>query len=81
MNRRKKKEDALKRTHKQTLLLNSRELKAINMYCERYKISNKAKFMREAIVTAVLKKMDEDHPSLFEDPMPNLFSLAGEASN
>lgn len=74
MNRRKKKEEGLKRTHKQTLLLNSRELKAINIYCDRYKITNKAKFMREAIVTAVLRKMDEDYPSLFEGVQPNLFS-------
>lgn len=74
MNRRKKKEEGLKRTHKQTLLLNSRELKAINIFCEKYKITNKAKFMREAIVMAVLRKMEEDHPTLFEEPQPNLFS-------
>lgn len=64
----------MKRTHKQTLLLNSRELRAIDIYCERYKITNRAKFMREAIVMAVLRKMDEDHPTLFEYTVPNLFS-------
>jgi len=79
MNRRKKKEEGLKRTHKQTLLLNSKELRAINLYCDRYKISNRAKFMREAIVMAVLRKMDEDHPILFEYAEPTLFS--GKESN
>ncbi len=79
MNRRKKKEEGLKRTHKQTLLLNNKELRAIKLYCERYKISNRAKFMREAIVMAVLRKMDEDHPTLFEYAEPTLFS--GKESN
>ncbi len=31
--------------------------------------------MREAIITAVLKKFEDDHPTLFEvDEKPNLFS-------
>ena len=55
-------------------MLNRRELNALDAFCEKYKITNRSKFMREAIITTILKKFDEDHPSLFEDEEPNLFS-------
>ena len=41
--------------------------------CEKYKIRNKSKFMREAIMTEILKKFDDDYPTLFEFEKPNLF--------
>ncbi len=53
-------------------MLNHREMHALNAYCERYRIS-KSKFMREAIMKTILKRFDEDYPSLFEDE-PNLFN-------
>ncbi|MFC2104824.1 hypothetical protein ACFLS4_05685, partial [Bacteroidota bacterium] len=52
---------------------NKREIQAIDHYCKRYKIKNKSKFMREIIITAVLRKFDEDYPSLFEKK-PTLFN-------
>jgi len=69
----KKKEETLKRIHRKSILFNKRELNAINHYCRKYKIKNRSKFMREAIITAILRQFDEDHPSLFED-QPNLFA-------
>ena len=73
MRRRKHKEDQLKRTNKKEILFNNLELEAINTYCERFKVKNKSKFMREMIITSVLKKFDEDYPSLFEKK-PTLFN-------
>jgi len=70
--RKKVKDEALKRTQKQSLLFNKREMRAINRYCSQYKVSNKSKFMRETIITAILEKFDQDLPSLFED-QPTLF--------
>jgi hypothetical protein len=70
---RKPRETDLLRKNRQTLLLNNRELKAIETYCDKYKIKNKSRFMRETILTAVLKKFDEDYPTLFEFEKPNLF--------
>ncbi len=68
----------MKRVHKQSFMLNAREMRAVNRYCEKYRVSNKSKFMRETIVTAILKKFDEDHPTLFGlDEKPNLFSRSG----
>lgn len=73
--RRKVKDDSLKRVHRQSLMFNKREMRAINRYCARYKVANKSKFMRETIITTIIKKFDEDYPSLFEDT-PNLFTAA-----
>ncbi len=56
-----------------TIMLNPRESEALQSYFRRYKVKNRSKFMREAIITAVLRKFDQDYPSLFENDPPNLF--------
>ena len=68
-----KKDEKLKRTHRTAILFNNREREAINLYCDKYKINNRSKFMREAIMTEILKRFDEDYPTLFEFEKPNLF--------
>ena len=67
------KDDSLKRIHRKTILFNKREIQAIDHYCKKYKIKNKSKFMREMIISSILKKFDEDYPSLFEKK-PTLFN-------
>ncbi|HCY00156.1 MAG TPA: hypothetical protein DG754_08460 [Bacteroidales bacterium] len=57
--------DRLKRVHRKALLFNSLELEAIDIYCSRYKIKNRSKFLREAIIAKVLKQFEQDHPKLF----------------
>jgi hypothetical protein len=73
MRRRKHKEDQLKRTNKKEILFNNLELEAINTYCERFKVKNKSKFMREAIITEVLKKFDDNYPTLWNDGQMTIF--------
>ena len=74
MRRRKNKDISLKREIPQTIRFNSREVSAINQYCEKFKVRNKAKFMREAIITEILKKFDENYPTLWdEDDQLRLF--------
>ena len=68
------KDQKLRRTRRTSLLFNGREQEAIELYCQKYSINNKSKFMREAIMTEVLKRFDEDYPTLFEFEKPNLFS-------
>lgn len=65
--------EKLRRTKRSSILFNQRENEALNLYCEKYKIKNKSKFMRELIMTEILKKFDEDYPTLFEFEKPNLF--------
>ena len=57
---------ALKRKHQATFLLNDKEKDAVAVYCEKYKISNKSKFMREAVMRVVMEQFLEDYPTLFE---------------
>jgi hypothetical protein len=68
------KEDRLRRTNRLTLMLNPRELRALGIYCNRYRIKNKSEFLRETIMKAILKRFDEEHPSLWEENEPTLFN-------
>jgi hypothetical protein len=55
-------------------MFNEREVNALNVYFMKYKVKNRSKFMREAIITAVLKRFDDDYPTLFDTCQPTLFS-------
>ena len=57
--------DKLKRIHRKEVLFNTSELEAINIYCKRYKIKNRSKFLRETVISKVLQQFDSDHPRLF----------------
>ncbi|MBN1463594.1 MAG: hypothetical protein JXQ69_08285 [Paludibacteraceae bacterium] len=54
-----------KRKNRVAIMLNDEEMKAMNRFIETYKIKNKSRFVRETLITAILKKFDEDHPTLF----------------
>ena len=60
-----------KRKHNQTIRLNDFELQALNKYCKKYKVNNRAQFIRETLMTEILRKFDEDYPTLFEIPQEN----------
>ncbi len=55
------------RKHTVTFQLNDLEMKALQKYCSKYRVKNRSKFVREAVITAVLERFDRDYPSLFED--------------
>ncbi|MBN2765910.1 MAG: hypothetical protein JXR27_06010 [Paludibacteraceae bacterium] len=54
------------RTHRQIFTLNDEENKALNRYIEKYKVQNKSKFLRETVMLTVIRKFEEDHPTLFD---------------
>jgi hypothetical protein len=68
------KEDRLRRTKRLSLMLNNREMRALGIYCNRYRIKNKSEFFRETIIRAILKRFDEEHPTLWELNEPTLFN-------
>ncbi|HEX7494690.1 MAG TPA: hypothetical protein VF346_10755 [Bacteroidales bacterium] len=68
------KEDLLRRTNRLSLMLNHREIRALGIYCNRYRIKNKSEFLRETIMKAILKKFEEEHPTLWEENEPTLFN-------
>jgi len=55
-------------------MLNHRELKALGIYCNRYRVKNKSEFLRETVMKAILKRFDDEHPSLWEEIEPTLFN-------
>ena len=54
------------RTHRQMFTLNDEENKALNRYISKYKVQNKSKFIRETLMLVIIRKMEEDHPTLFD---------------
>ena len=68
------KEERLKRTNRLSLMLNSREMKALGIFCNRYRVKNKSEFLRKTLMMTILKKFEEDHPTLWEENEPTLFN-------
>ncbi|MGB4414812.1 MAG: hypothetical protein WBI53_08005 [Paludibacter sp.] len=54
------------RTHRQIFTLNDEENKALNRYLAKYKVKNKSKFIRETLMLKIIRKFEEDHPTLFD---------------
>lgn len=68
------KEEKLRRTSRLSLMLNSREAKALGIYCNRYRIKNKSEFLRSTIMKEIIRKFSDEHPSLFEESDRTLFN-------
>ncbi|MCX6328244.1 MAG: hypothetical protein NTZ85_01845 [Bacteroidia bacterium] len=68
------KEDRLRRSNRLSLMLNNREMRALGIYCDRFRVKNKSEFLRETIMRAILKRFEEEHPTLWEEPEPTLFN-------
>jgi len=68
------KEERLKRSNRLSLMLNNREARALGIYCSRYRVSNKSEFLRETIMRAILKRFEDEHPTLWEETEPTLFN-------
>ena len=56
---------SLRRTHRQVIYLNEKELAAIDEYCRQFKISAKYALYRQAIMERILAGLDQNHPTLF----------------
>jgi len=54
------------RTHRQIFTLNDEENKALTRYINKYKVQNKSKFIRETLMMIIIRKMEEDRPTLFD---------------
>ena len=55
-------------------MLNNREMKALGIFCSRYRVKNKSEFLRKTLMMTILKKFEEDHPTLWEENEPTLFN-------
>ncbi|MBP1637432.1 MAG: hypothetical protein H6Q18_221 [Bacteroidetes bacterium] len=55
------------RTHRQIFTLNDKENNFLKKFLDKYKIKNKSKFIRETLMCEILRKIEADQPTLFDD--------------
>lgn len=53
------------RRSRMVCLMSEEEQQIVDRYLEKYKITNKSRWLRETILMFVYKKMEEDYPTLF----------------
>ena len=44
-----------------------RKQRMVDCYLKKYKITNKARWLRETVLTFIHQKMEEDYPTLFNE--------------
>jgi hypothetical protein len=49
-------------------------MRALGIYCNRYRVKNKSEFLRETIMKAILNRFEKEHPTLWEENEPTLFN-------
>ena len=54
------------RTYRVSVMLNEREHHMLERFCERYNVPNRSRLIRETLMRAILKKIDNDQPTLFD---------------
>lgn len=55
------------RNQRISIALNDAEMRTLQRYFQEYKITNKAKFCRETLMLAILKRFEADAPTLFDN--------------
>mgnify|MGYP000911946922 CR=1 FL=1 len=56
-----------KRMMRLTCFLNEQEYEFIENHLKRYKIKNKSRWLRETLLLAIYKEMEENYPTLFDE--------------
>lgn len=54
------------REYKISILLNESEQRILDRFCEKYGVKNRSRVIRESLMRAILKKLDNDQPTLFD---------------
>jgi len=54
------------REYRISLMLNEREQRALDRFCDKYGIANRSRLIRETLMRAILKKIENDQPTLFD---------------
>lgn len=55
------------RRKRMVCLMSEEELRIVDRYLERYKISNKARWLRETVLSHIYQQMENDYPTLFNE--------------
>ncbi len=54
------------REYRISILLNEKEQKMLDKFCEKYGVSNRSRLIRETLMRAILKQLENDQPTLFD---------------
>ncbi len=54
------------REHRISILLNESEWRTLDRFCAKYSVKNRSRVIRESLMRAILKKMENDQPTLFD---------------
>ena len=57
--------ECTKRERRMSILSSDDEQLIVDRYLEKYKITNKSRWLRETILMFIHKNMEEDYPTLF----------------
>lgn len=55
------------RNERYSFLVNADEKQTIENYLRKYRISNRSRWMRETLITFIIKNLDQDYPTLFDE--------------
>ena len=55
------------RTKPVAFMLSDEENEMVQFYLRKYKITNRSRWFRETIINHILKSMDKDYPTLFDE--------------
>lgn len=59
--------DEPKRRQRIVCLMSEEEMRIVNHYLRKYKISNKSRWLRETVLMFIHRNMEEDYPTLFDE--------------
>ena len=55
------------RNERYSFLINSEEKQMIENYLRKYRIRNRSRWMRETLITFIIRNLDQDYPTLFNE--------------
>lgn len=57
--------ETIKRERRMTLFLSEDEQQLIDRYLEKYRITNRSRWLRETVLMFIHRNMEDDYPTLF----------------
>ena len=61
-----KKHNKQPREHRVSILLNDSDQRVLDQFCGQYGVANRSRLIRETLMRAILQRMDNDQPTLFD---------------
>ncbi|MDL2257247.1 hypothetical protein LJC06_03470 [Bacteroidales bacterium OttesenSCG-928-I14] len=66
-NNQKQKDEKLLRKKRVTIMLNEKELNAMDKHLAKYKITNRSRWFRETLLGHIIRVQEDDYPTLFSE--------------